>query len=156
MKVLLLGAGASKSYAESPTGCRMPVAADFFSTFFDLDLASNPWVLRDGLTYYLQKIRGINDPDRYLSSGIDIEAIHSELALQLAEYMSMPKSFERLVVSKAYIQLMFLFSTTLNEIANGPVSQPHMDLARNLGPRDVVITFNWDILMERALRSNHR
>ena len=155
MKVLLLGAGASKSYTESPTGCRMPVAADFFSTFFDLELASNPWVLRDGLIYYLQRMRGINDPDRYLLSGIDIEAIHSELALQLAEYMSMPKSFERLVVSKAYIQLIFLFSATLNEIANGPVSQSHMDLARNLGPRDVVITFNWDILMERALRSNN-
>ena len=155
MRVLLLGAGASKSYAESPTGCRMPVAADFFSTFFDLELAANPWVLRDGLIYYLQKMEGINDPDRYLLSGINIETIHSELALQLAEYMSIPKSFERLVVSKAYIQLMFLFSVTLNEIANGPVSQPHVELAQNLGPRDVVITFNWDILMERALMNNH-
>ncbi|MBP1807656.1 SIR2 family protein [Rubellimicrobium aerolatum] len=59
--------------------------------------------------------------------------------------------FDRIVLSKPYNQLIFLFATTLNEIANGPVSQSHVDLSRSLGPDDVVVTFNWDTLMDRAL-----
>ncbi|PZX26613.1 hypothetical protein H9N28_10805 [Rhodobacter capsulatus] len=46
---------------------------------------------------------------------------------------------------------MFLFATTLNEIANGPVSQSHIDLANYLKPEDVVLTFNWDTLVDLAM-----
>jgi hypothetical protein len=155
-RLVLLGAGASKSYAESPTGKRMPIANDFFSTFYALKIASNPWTLRDGLVFYLERTRGIADPDAYLMSGVDIEAIHSEIAARLAEVTRDPKSFERLLYSKAYIQLIFLFATTLNEIANGPVSRSHVDLARFLDPRDAIVTFNWDTLMERALAETGR
>jgi len=56
------------------------------------------------------------------------------------------------LLSKPYIQLIFLFATTLNEIANGCVSRNHLDLAQFLDPNDIIVTFNWDTLMERALR----
>ena len=151
MRVLLLGAGASKSYGDSPTGLSMPIARDFFPTFFSLEIASNPWVLRDGLIYYLTHECGIRDPDEYLMSGVDIEAIHSEIALKLASVANDQHSIDRIIYVKPYIQLIFLFATTLNEIANGPVSSSHLDLANFLRPDDVVITFNWDTLMERAL-----
>jgi SIR2-like domain len=151
MRVVLLGAGASKSYTESPTGVQMPLARDFFQIFFKLDIASNPWVLRDGLTYYLMHECGIADPDGYLLSGVDIEEIHSEIALKLAEVARDQSSIQRIIYSKPYIQLMFLFATTLSEIANGPVSSSHRDLAAFLRPDDIIITFNWDTLMERAL-----
>ena len=32
MNVVLLGAGASKAYSNSPTGRKMPIAKDFFQT----------------------------------------------------------------------------------------------------------------------------
>lgn len=151
MRILLLGAGASKSYGDLPTGKRMPIARDFFPTFYALDVASNPWVLRDGLMFYLTDECSIRDPDAYLMSGVDIEAIHSEIALKLANVARDLQSFERIVYAKPYIQMMFLFATTLNEIANGPVSRSHLDLARFLGPEDTIVTFNRDTLMERAL-----
>lgn len=151
MRVMLLGAGASKSFIDSPTGQFMPVARDFFPTFYALKAAANPWVLRDGLTYYLTHVRGISDPDAYLMSGVDIEAIHSEIASRLASVALNENSIERIIYSKPYIQLMFLFATTLNEIANGPISASHRDLARFLNSEDVIVTFNWDTLMERAL-----
>jgi hypothetical protein len=134
----------------------MPVALDFFPTFFSLDIASNPWALRDGLDYYLRHECGIEDPDEYLMSGVDIEAIHSEIALKLAGVARNESSIARIVYSKPYIQLMFLFAATLNEIANGPVSSCHHDLACFIEPQDVIITFNWDTLMERALSETGR
>lgn len=151
MRVILLGAGASKSYGASPTGQRMPIAKDFFPTFFKLDAAANPWVLRDGLIHYLQSQKGIKDTDAYLAAGVDIEEIHSEIAVRLASVEKEVGGVDRIVLSKPYNQLMFLFATTLNEIANGPTSQSHIDLADSLRPEDVVLTFNWDTLMDRAL-----
>lgn len=68
MRFILLGAGASKSYDASPTGQRMPIARDFFSTFFKLNAATNPWVLRDGLIHYLQSEKGIMDTDAFLAA----------------------------------------------------------------------------------------
>jgi hypothetical protein len=151
MRVILLGAGASKSYGASPTGQRMPIAKDFFPTFFELDAAANPWVLRDVLIYYLQIEKGIKDTDAYLSAGVDIEEIHSEIAMKLANLAKEEGGFDRIVLSKPYNQLIFLFATTLNEIANGLISQSHVDLAASLRPDDVVLTFNLDTLMDRAL-----
>lgn len=151
MRLLLLGAGASKSYGNSPTGMRMPIARDFFPTFYSLAAAANPWVLRDGLMFYLAHECGISDPDAYLTSGVDIEEIHSEIALKLASAARKPHPFERIIYAKPYVQLMFLFAATLNEIANGPVSRSHLELAHFLDPADVIVTFNWDTLMERAL-----
>jgi len=129
----------------------MPLACDFFQTFFKLNISRNPWVLRDGVAYYLIHECGIHDPDKYLLSGIDIEAIHSEIALRLSEVARDENSIQRLIYVKPYIQLIFLFATTLSEIANGPVSPSHVELAQFLSPDDVIVTFNWDTLMERAL-----
>ncbi|WP_171229224.1 hypothetical protein [Ruegeria sp. HKCCA4008] len=151
MRVILLGAGASKSYDASPTGQRVPIANDFFPTFFKLKAAANPWVLRDGLIHYLQLQKGVSDTDAYLAAGVDIEDIHSEIADRLASVEKEAGGISRIILSRPYNQLIFLFATTLNEIANGPVSQSHVDLAESLRPDDVVLTFNWDTLMDRAM-----
>jgi hypothetical protein len=57
----------------------MPIARDFFPTFQKLDISANPWVLVEGLLGYLQQMRNISDPSGFLSSGIDIEALHTEI-----------------------------------------------------------------------------
>jgi hypothetical protein len=153
MRVFLLGAGASKSYDQSPTQVRMPVARDFFQTFDQLDISANPWVLQEGLLGYLLS-KGISDPGEYLRAGIDIEDLHSEIeekrnaairgGLSLIEYYH---------ENRAYNELSFLFCSVINEIQNGPISEPYKELARQLQNGDAVITFNWDTLLDRALAS---
>lgn len=63
MNFLLLGAGASKSYSVSPTGVRMPIAKDFFSTFDKLDISGHPWVLIDGLLDFIERVKKENPMD---------------------------------------------------------------------------------------------
>ena len=140
-------------------GIHQPVSACrlleiFFPIFYRLGIAQNPWVMRDGLIYYLEHVRNIKDSDQYLRSGVNIESLHSEIALQLAEFEKDDGVIERVVLSKPYIQLIFLFAATLNEIANGPVSRPHLELASVFSSQDTVITFNWDTLIERALMTH--
>lgn len=62
MQVVLLGAGASKSYAASPTGVLMPLALDFFETFEKLKIKNAPWVLLEGLFGFLIEVKGVR-PD---------------------------------------------------------------------------------------------
>ena len=50
------------------------------------------------------------------------------------------------------IQLIFIFSAVINEVQNGPISKAHTQLARHLKSDDMVVTFNWDTLMDRALK----
>ena len=148
MQVALLGAGASKSYDQSPTGERMPLARDFFETFNRMKLAANPWVLIDKLCGYIIEVKKA-DPYTYLSSGVDIEELHSEIG----DYLEGNKGdfLKQFVARGAYTQLVFIFATVINEIQNGPTSSVHLRIAKCLSPRDSIITFNWDTLMDRAL-----
>jgi len=136
----------------SPTGQRMPLARDFFETFEALEIARNPWVLQEGLFTYLSLFLGV-DPVRYLRSGIDIEELHSEISGHLYRVIDGEDEIERIAVHRAYSELIFLFAATINAIQNGPVSPAHQSLARHIAPHDVIITFNWDTLLDRALAS---
>lgn len=151
MKSLLLGAGASKAYKASPTTERMPLARDFFNIFNKLDISSNPWVLIQHLCGYLIDHKKV-DPYTYLNSGIDIEELHSEIEMLLntVDQQTDPVTFA--LARAAYIQLIFIFATTINEIQNGPVSLIHKRIANCLTDEDTIITFNWDTLMDRALQ----
>ncbi|MDA6066806.1 hypothetical protein OH214_06665 [Idiomarina abyssalis] len=152
MNLILLGAGASKSYADSPTGLRMPIARDFFSTFEQLKISENPWVLIDGLLDYVMHVKSENPLD-FLRSNIDIEELYTEIEENLNLYKGKDATIERIRAFKSYTQLVFIFSAVLNEIQNGSISKPHRQLAKKIKPDDVVVTFNWDTLMDRALKS---
>lgn len=152
-KVIVLGAGASKSYADSKTGIKMPVAIDFFDTFRQLSIAENPWVLIGDLINYVAE-RNKTDIIDFLSYNEDIEALHTEIKEKLykrlnnTNFLSLGNDIH---LMKCYNQLIFLFVSVINEIQNGPVSQSHINLAKQLTESDCVITFNWDTLMDRAL-----
>lgn len=109
MQLLLLGAGASKAYAESPTNVRMPISRDFFPTFEKLSIYEHPWVLRDGLIDYIVRVKG-EDPDVYLRSGIDIEKLYSEIEQTLNESHGR-EDIERVLAFKPYTQLTFIGSS---------------------------------------------
>lgn len=152
MKVVVLGAGASKAYSRSPTKVRMPIATDFFDTFDKLEISANPWVLQEGLIDFLGRVKGV-DPWSFLRSGINIEELHSEIEEYLRHAMEDGDRLNRVLLFRPYNELIYIFSSVVNEIQNGPISDVHCRLAKLLEPNDVVVTFNWDTLMDRALAS---
>lgn len=151
MRALVLGAGASKSYDASPTGQRMPIARDFFDIFDRLDLSANPWVLIGSIIGYVEDWMKAGSAFGYLRSGIDIEDLHSRIEADRDRVLSEQGLLEAMIPFKAYNELVFLFTAVINSIQNGPTSRPHVRLAKSLAPDDVVITFNWDTLLDRAL-----
>jgi hypothetical protein len=151
MRVLLLGAGASKSYDQSPTGQRMPVARDFFETFDKLELSANLWVLIGSIVAYVEDELGAESAHAFLRSGIDIEDLHSRIEADRDEKLRTKGLLAAMVPYKAFNELVFLFAAVLNDIQNGPPSSAHIRLVESLHPHDVIITFNWDTLVDRVL-----
>ena len=160
MDVYLLGAGASKSYDLSPTRLRMPLAREVFSTFEQLSVSENPWVLIGEILNYAREKKGI-DIQHVFKKNYDIEAFHSEVEddLRLSVEKDMGKgelSIETLFSYKVYLQLVFFFACTINEIQNGPICPVHQKLVAQLTNEDMVLTFNWDTLIDRALQESGR
>lgn len=72
-------------------------------------------------------------PEDFVNYSTDIEVLHSEIEEKLLrafndsqDCVSLRESF------KSYNQLVFLFTSVINEIQNGPVSEPHINLAKLL------------------------
>jgi len=162
-RVVLLGAGASKSYSASKTKEKMPVANDFFKTFNKLNISEDQWVLIGAIINYVGEFRNVDIED-FQNYNEDIENLHSEIQEKLYEILDQNKdSFlgdkgttkkeyaDNFTIYKAYFELVFLFVSVINEIQNGEISEAHINLARQLTKEDSIITFNWDTLMDRAL-----
>ncbi len=154
MNVIILGAGASKSYQDSKTQERMPIATDFFSTFNRLEISQNTWVLVGYILNYLERFHNLRYDD-FREYNEDIEKLHSEIENRLIEAFKLNKNgfndVDSLLTCNAYVQLNFLFNSVINEIQNGSVSKAHIKLAQKLSSNDAILTFNWDTLMDRAL-----
>jgi len=162
LRVIVLGAGASCSYCESPTGLRPPLAREIIPTFHKLDISTNRYVLVGHIINYVRDTRGIL-PHEFASWDEDLETFFSEIDEEVAKYAERIKGEEKLdsktfykysLAVGAYNQLIFLFASIFNEIQNGPISIPYMLLASELNQNDVVITFNWDTLLDRALAAS--
>jgi hypothetical protein len=159
MKVILLGAGASKAYEASPTKVRMPIAKDFFETYRSLAISENTWVLIGFFINYLRDFHNVSVDD-FLGYNGDIEEIHSEVEEKLRlSLVNFDKGNREMwpdchVFFKVYTELIFLFTSVLNEIQNGPPSKPHLKLVSQICPEDIIVTFNWDTLMDRALATS--
>jgi hypothetical protein len=159
-RAVVLGAGASCSYADSPTGQRPPLANQIIPTYFNLDISENRFVLVGNIVNYVQKTKGIrheefpswtDDIERFLT---EIDEAIVTLAPKLKGRKLREDEFQRMTLSQGtYNQLIFLFGSILNEIQNGPVSIPYALLANELKDDDTCITFNWDTLLDRALAS---
>lgn len=90
-KLILLGAGASKSYSKSKTGIRMPIAIDFFETFRKLEISANPWVLIGHLINYVVEYRNIS-LENFENFNEDIEILHSEIQAKLYDALKREKN----------------------------------------------------------------
>ncbi len=153
MRTFVIGAGASKAYQNSPTNCTMPIANDFFETFTKLDICEDLRVLVGDITNI-----GKNDFNisifNFFASGIDIEDFFTHVENKLLKQMEEGKIQDNIYYYKSYLQLIFLFTSIINEIQNGPVSKAHTNLIKSLKKDDTIITFNWDTLLDRALSEN--
>ena len=151
MNLFVIGAGCSKAYGESLSKQRMPVAKDFFNTFNQLDnLNTSRWVLVGNMVNALNMLKGTTPLDPFKNE-YDIEEIHTMFEKKLFEAMDNEDISQIQLFFKAYTELVFLFSCVVNDIANGPVSKAHVNLAKYLSIDDSIITFNWDVLLDRAL-----
>jgi hypothetical protein len=152
MKAYLLGAGASRAYELSPTSQRMPLARDVFETFSKLDISSNQWVLIGDIVNHVSESRNI-PPEAFGTFNEDIEEVFAEAEENLLAAINGDQNVEIILASRLVNQLIFLFASIVNEIQNGPISEAHQNLARTLSQDDRIITFNWDTLMDRALKA---
>lgn len=150
MKLFILGAGASKAYGQSNTGVRMPIACDFFDTFDKLEISRSLWVLQGQINLYAMGKYGV-DSYSYFRSGIDIEDFHSSIEADLQDAIAKDNKSKSTILQMSYNELVYLFASVINEIQNGPTSKPHLRLAENIETDDVIATFNWDTLIEKAL-----
>ena len=150
MRTFIIGAGASKAYSESPTNCRMPIANDFFQTFNKLNISNDLRVHVGDIINICKEDFKIDVMDFYNLS-FNIEEFHSYIEQKLIIQMQEGNIFNNIYYYKAYKQLIFLFTSVINEIQNGPISEVHKNLIFSLNEDDSIITFNWDTLIDRAL-----
>ena len=158
--VYLLGAGASHSYGESPTGVRPPLARGFFESYSALAIAEDLEVRVGSTVNHVRDTYGL-PPEGFGLFEQDIEQFMTHLDIQVRELAQMVKSgladtapairAEFLQAIKAYDEMILLVAHVLNEIQNGPVSQAYSALVKSAAADDVFITFNWDTLLDHAL-----
>lgn len=135
-RVFVLGAGFSREN-------RIPLARELFQPLIEFGCANLPEETREfrAILEFARALTGAQEPDleRFLTlhaggwwlwrqvpaNPPDVKAIPEKLTRQLALYMS------RFTLDRS-----------------GPIGQ----FARSLAPGDVVVTFNWDTLLEQALR----
>jgi len=153
MNAYLLGAGASKSYEISKTSERLPLANDFFNTFNKLDISANGWVLVGDIINYVKTTRKVSALE-FASFNEDIENIHSEIQDRYLDAIKKNNVEDIIRLGKTFTQLIFLFSSVINEIQNGNESNFHKNLVLSLDNEDSIITFNWDTLIDKSLRYN--
>lgn len=163
-RVVVLGAGASCSYLESPTKLKPPLAKEIISTFRKLDISENRLVLIGYILNYVRDTRGIS-PANFYDWDEDLESFFSEIDEKVTEFAEKLKNHEKITKEKlrryhlavaTYSELIFLFTSIFNEIQNGPLSSSYELLINELNDNDVVVTFNWDTLLDRALYMSNR
>lgn len=158
-RAIVLGAGASCSYRESPSGLRPPLAREIIPAYTNLPISENRFVLVGQLINYVRDTRGV-DPSDFGTWAEDVELFFSEIDERICLVagkilhggkLSKDEFYSYQSLIGAYNQLIFLFASIFNEIQNGPISIPYYMLCQELQPNDAVLTFNWDTLLDRAL-----
>ena len=160
--VYLFGAGASHSYNGSINKVNPPLAKDFFKTFNKLKISKDILVRVGAIISYVAKTRNL-DENKFGSWNEDIEAFLTELddnILTDLDKIDGELTFNSLSNNKiltdikAYDQMIFLFTSVLNEVQNGEVCSNYSKLVNLLNEGDTLITFNWDTILDRALYEN--
>ena len=95
--------------------------------------------------------------EEFSNYNANIEDIHSEINENLIEALKNSPNcgLTDIQLWKANAQLVFLFTSVINEIQNGETSKIHSNFIKAISNEDSIITFNWDTLLDRALKEGY-
>jgi hypothetical protein len=157
-----MGAGSSRGYSKSITGIQPPLASNYFSTFSNLAISGDFLVKIGFIVNYIRDVYGIPPELQPIDFDKNIEEVfanldeylHKSLSTIDKEIMNEHQFMELMEWTKAYDQFIFWFTHVLNEIQNGDVCPIYSKLIQISKPIDTFITFNWDTILDRALKEN--
>lgn len=117
---------------------------------FELDSFKDDWIKTENG----KKVFDIFDDQR-----LSLEKVMTQFSLQNEVFQPMPSlyGYPRKVNSDYDDSLPALFelvAITIEEALRGPICDEHLKLANTLGQGDAVISFNYDLLMDNALRQS--
>lgn len=167
MKTFILGAGCSRNYSEGVTqisGLKPPLDRDFFKMAKKV-ITSNPgysWIYSiDHLTRDIESFYGVkydNELEVLDDSRLSLETVFTLFQMRDALFESNFTQFgvnRSLGTSERRISMLIqLIAMTIDEALRGPICRKHQRLSQLLEKNDYVINFNYDILMDLALRKN--
>ncbi|MDT8719639.1 hypothetical protein IAI10_23645 [Clostridium sp. 19966] len=133
-RVYLFGTGASHSYNGSINKVRPPLSRNFFKVFNKLKISGDLLVRVGAIINYVAKNRNL-DIDKFNMWNEDIEEfltevdnnIISKLKNSSDDYMLNLKLMEDI---KTYDDMIFLFTSVLNEIQNGLVCNNYLKIGK--------------------------
>jgi NAD-dependent SIR2 family protein deacetylase len=178
----MIGAGCSRNYSQSASaipGLASPLDQDFFQMAKKVILKgrveSDLLMMIEGTIHDLHRLYGYELPDEH--SGINapdaekflevlddkrlsLEKVMTELSLETGIFLQLPPFYgyrrksDVLDFADSLAPLIELVAVTISKALEGPPCSKHMKLAQSLKTGDMVISFNYDILMDNALRNS--
>jgi hypothetical protein len=184
-KLLILGAGCSRNYSQGTsniTGLESPLDSNFFKmakkVLLNSRLESDLAILIEGLVHNLHRLYGYeafeiknwintSDASRFLEvledDRLSLEKVMTQLIFENEIFQRMPpldgyyQGENRTIdVDSSPKALIELIALTISKALEGPVCSEHIRLANSLSQGDVVISFNYDLLMDNALRETKK
>ncbi len=158
-RVYILGAGASHAYDRSIFGVRPPVARGFFNAYHELPISGDFDVKVGAIVNFVQDHYGIAPHEFYIFDEdvelflVRLEEFISPLYDKVAkgEELTKQEVGDLWEAQRAKFELLVLFSRVLIDTTDGAPCPLHKIFAANLSKDDVVIIFNCDTLLDRAL-----
>ncbi|WP_066634537.1 hypothetical protein [Desulfolucanica intricata] len=149
--VYVLGAGASAGYKGSLIGEQSPVASNFFQKAAKVrhihKIGSRSFgdekITYHHLFNFINKFWGISETELELST-LDMEEVLTLLHIELEEN---PNEF----LHNANQEYLLLMALTFEKILYGETCLYHLKIAKNLKPGDIIISFNYESLIDNAL-----
>lgn len=164
MKTYVIGAGCSRNYSEGVTqipGLVPPLDKDFFRMAKKvISLNGYSWLYSiDHLTRDIERLYGVryedeleilNDPRLSLETVLTLFQMREDL---FGDDFSQFGVLRNLQTGERRIAMLIqVIATTIYEALRGPICSKHIKLAEKMNENDFIINFNYDILMDLALR----
>lgn len=140
--VYVIGAGCTRNYETSNEfGLKSPVDSDFFEICNKILLARKDIAKAFlHLTEHLKLIFGLNLGKGERFQGLSLETVTTILDLESREK------------DRQYIDsLINLICIVFDIVLRGPTSPIHNELTKRIEPNDVVISYNYDLVMDNSL-----
>ena len=184
-KLLIIGAGCSQNYAQGESnidGLVSPLDTNFFKmarkVLLNTNLERSFSVMIEEMVHQLHKLYGYDafefqdwintaDASKFLEvledNRLSLEKVMTQLILENEVFQRMPPLNDYYQAKNRAIDfddspfaLIELVALTISKALQGPVCSEHIKLANSLSQGDAVISFNYDILMDNALRETEK